>query len=113
MRSTSRSARSRRSRRERSRARAPRKGGIAISRSRIFGLIGTVSPGAARSAVEDRPADVVPQPLVVEHELADRVRELVTLPAAFASRGTVAVPVRRTRTRSLDRIGGGAQLVGG
>ena len=39
----------------------------------------------ARSAVEHRPADVVPQPLVVEYELANRLRELVALPPALES----------------------------
>ena len=37
----------------------------------------------ARSAVEHRPADLVPRPLVVEDERADRLRELVTLPPAL------------------------------
>ncbi len=36
------------------------------------------------SAVEHRPADVVAQPLVVEHELTNRARELVVLPAPSA-----------------------------
>ena len=36
-------------------------------------------------AVEHRPADVVPQPLVVEYELANRLRELVALPPALES----------------------------
>jgi hypothetical protein len=37
----------------------------------------------ARSAVKHRPADVIPQPLVVKYELANRFRELVTLPLAL------------------------------
>ena len=50
----------------------------------------------ARSALEHRPADVVPQPLVVEDELANRLRELVALPPALESRGdAVAVALRR------------------
>src|SRR4051794_8403711 len=39
----------------------------------------------AVSAIEDRPAEVVPQPFVVEHELADRLRELVALPSTLES----------------------------
>ena len=39
----------------------------------------------ARSAVKHRPADVVTQPLVVKYELANRLRELVTLPLALKS----------------------------
>ena len=66
-----------------------------------------------RSAVEHRPADVVPQPLVVEHELADRVRELVTLPPALASSCALALSFRRGSTCGLDRIGGRTELVRG
>ena len=40
---------------------------------------------AQRSAVKHRPADVISQPLVVKHELANCVRELVTLPSALES----------------------------
>ena len=60
-------------------------------------------PGA-RSAVKHRPADVVPQPLVVEDELANRLRELVTLPPALEP--PCARAVRRGSTCGLDRIGG-------
>jgi hypothetical protein len=42
-----------------------------------------LTAGAARSAVEGRPAEVVAQPLVVQDELADRARELVALPPAL------------------------------
>lgn len=38
-----------------------------------------------RLEVENRPADVVPQPLVVEDDLADRLRELFPLPLALES----------------------------
>src|SRR5207248_8641094 len=37
------------------------------------------------SAAEHGPADVVPQPLVVEDELADRLGELIALPPALES----------------------------
>src|SRR5438445_352343 len=62
-------------------------------------------------AVEHRPADVVPQPLVVEYELADRLRELVALPPALESPCALALSFRRGGTRRLDRIGGRTELV--
>src|SRR5919202_1256719 len=65
----------------------------------------------ALSAVEHRPADVVPQQLVLEYELANRRRELVTLPPALASPCALALSCRRGSTCSLDRIGGRAELV--
>jgi hypothetical protein len=46
---------------------------------------------SARSAVKHRPADVVSQPLVVEHELANRLRELVTLPLTLESPRGIAL----------------------
>src|SRR5262249_23679280 len=62
-----------------------------------------------RSAVKHRPADVVPQPLVVKYEFANRLRELVTLPPALEP--TCALAFRRAGTRGLDRIGGRAEFV--
>src|SRR5687768_2757057 len=67
----------------------------------------------ALSAVEHRPADVVPQPLVIEDELANRLRELVALPPALASSYALALSIRRGSTCGLDRIGGRAELVRG
>ena len=71
------------------------------------------SPSCGRSAVKHRPADVVPQPLVVKHELANRLRELVTLPPALESPCAVALAFRRARTCGLDRIGGRTEFVRG
>src|SRR6266403_6223843 len=65
------------------------------------------------SAVEHRPADVVPQPLVVEDELANRLRELVALPPALESPCALALSFRRGSTCGLDRIGGRTELVRG
>ena len=60
----------------------------------------------ACSAVKYRPADVVPQPLVVQYELADRLRELLTLPSAFQSPCARARSFGRASACGLDRIGG-------
>src|SRR5207249_8459090 len=62
-------------------------------------------------AVKHRPADVVPQLLVVEHELADRLRELLALPPAFESSCALALSFRRGGTCGLDRIGGRTEVV--
>jgi hypothetical protein len=67
----------------------------------------------ARSAVKHRPADAVPQPLVVKYELANRLRELVTLPPALESPCAVALAFRGASTCGLDRIGGRAEVVRG
>jgi len=47
---------------------------------------------AALSRLEHRPADVVPQALVVEYELADRLWEVVTLPPVLESPCAVGPP---------------------
>src|SRR2546430_14004476 len=73
-------------------------------------LLGSLEP-RRRLAVEHRPADVVPQPLVVEYELADRLRELVALPPALESPCALALSFRRGGAGGLDRIGGGTELV--
>nr|WSW47939.1 hypothetical protein OG296_35330 [Streptomyces sp. NBC_01001] len=65
------------------------------------------------SAVKHRPADVVPQPLVVKYEFPDRLRELVTLPSALESSCGLALAGRRGSTCGLDRIGGRTELVRG
>jgi hypothetical protein len=69
--------------------------------------------GRARSAVKHRPADVIPQPLVVCYELANRLRELVTLPLALESPCALTLAFRRASTCGLDRIGGRTELVRG
>src|SRR4051812_7324373 len=68
---------------------------------------------SALSAVEHRPAEVVPQSLVVEDELADRLRELVALPPALEPARGLALAVRGGSTAGLDRIGGRTELVRG
>src|ERR1700674_267265 len=66
-----------------------------------------------RSAVKHQPADVVPHPLVVKYELADRLREQVTLPLALKSACGFALGFRRGSTYGLDGIGGRTELVRG
>src|SRR5438132_12318994 len=76
-------------------------------------LLGRACSPDALLAVEDRPADVVPQPLVVEYELTNRLGELVALPPALESPCALALSFRRGRTRGLDRIGRRTELVRG
>ena len=76
-------------------------------------MLGGAGTPDALSAVKHRPADVVPQPLVVKYELANRVWELVTLPPALESPCALALAFRRASTCGLDRIGRCAELVRG
>ncbi len=82
------------------------------SRSPIGHRAGASDP-TLRSALEHGPADVVPQPLVIKDEIADRRRELVALPLAFQSRGSPGLPFRHGSTCGSDRVGGGTKLVRG
>src|ERR1035437_2027036 len=66
-----------------------------------------------RRAVKDWPADVVPQTLVVKHEFANPLRELVTLPVALESPGGLTLAFWRGSTCGLDRISGGPEFVRG
>jgi hypothetical protein len=68
-------------------------------------------PSDTLSAVEDRPADVVPQPLVVEHELANSLWEPVALPSPLESSRSVNVSFPGGSTGGLDGIGGRTELV--
>src|SRR5215831_690241 len=51
------------------------------------------------SAVEHRPADVVPQPLIVQDELANRLRKLLTLPLALSPCRGIALALLHGGTR--------------
>nr|WP_198543347.1 hypothetical protein [Pseudofrankia sp. BMG5.36] len=73
----------------------------------------SASDEADGSAVKHRPADFVPQPLIVKHKLANRLRKLVTLPPALTSTRGLAVAFRHGGTGSFDRIGGSTKLVRG
>src|SRR3989440_10216342 len=86
---------------------------VVRAHARTDALVGQCWHPDALSAVEHRPADVVPQPLVVEYELANRLRELVALPPALESSCALALSFRRGSTCGLDRIGGRTELVRG
>ena len=75
--------------------------------------VGQGSRQDARSALKHRPADVVPQPLVIKHERANSPRQLITLPLALESPCSLALAFGRSSTCGLDRIGGRAKLVRG
>src|SRR6266851_9846110 len=75
--------------------------------------MGAGAAARVHSAVKHRPADVVPQPLVVKYELANRFRELVTLPLALESPCGLALAFRGGGTCGLDRIGGCTEFVRG
>ena len=76
-------------------------------------LLGSADLHAGLSAVEHRPADVVSHPLIIQDQLADRVRELVALPAALEPPGALTLAFRSGCTRRLDRVGRRSELVRG
>jgi hypothetical protein len=51
------------------------------------------------SAVEYRPADVVSQPLIIQDKIANRIWQLVALPAALEPAGTLALSFWCSRAR--------------
>ncbi len=64
------------------------------------------------SAVERKPAQLVAQPLVVEHKFSKLVGELGTLPLALQAASRFALVLGRCRSRRPDRVGRGTELVG-
>ena len=66
----------------------------------------------AVSALERKPAQLVAQPLVVEHKLSDLVWELSALPLALQAAGRLALVFSRCRPRRPDRVGRSAELMG-
>jgi hypothetical protein len=64
------------------------------------------------SAVERKPAQLVAQPLVVEHKFSDLVGELGALPLALQTAGLRTVVFSRCRPRRPDRVGRGSEFVG-
>jgi hypothetical protein len=76
-------------------------------------FVWTVLAPDTRSAVKHRPADIVPQSLVVKYELANRLRELVAPPLALESPRGLALAVWRGSACGLDCIGSRTELVRG
>src|SRR2546421_4393742 len=68
-------------------------------------------PGRALSAVERKPAQLVAQPLVVEHKFTDLVGELSALPPALQAAGRLALAFSRCRPRRPDRVSRGTELM--
>src|SRR6185437_397340 len=69
---------------------------IRFGKSRAHGvrstrLLGSADLPSGLSAVEHRPADVVSQSLIIQDQLADRLRELVALPAALEPPGALTL----------------------
>jgi hypothetical protein len=67
--------------------------------------------GAFRSTIEERPADLISESLVVQHELADLVRKLCTLPLALHTTRLVTFTWASRRAHCPHGVGGRAQLV--
>jgi hypothetical protein len=88
---------------------------VILGKGWLNGLAQDTAPTRSQpsSAVEHRPADIVPQPLVVEYELANRLRELVALPPALESPCALALSLRRGSTCGLDRVGCRTEFVRG
>ncbi len=64
------------------------------------------------SAVEHKPAQLVAEPLVVEHKFSDLVGELGALPLALQPASRHAVVFSRCRLRGPDRVGRSTEFVG-
>src|SRR4029453_151147 len=69
-------------------------------------------PPRTGSAIEHEPAQLVAQPLVVEHEIPNLKGELSTLPLALQAAGLLTLVLSRRRPRRPDRVGRGTELVG-
>jgi hypothetical protein len=70
-------------------------------------------PQVQVSAVEHRPADIVPQSLIIQDKVTDRFWQLLALPAAFLATGGLALCRWRGCLHGLDCVGCRAELVGG
>src|SRR5207249_6898845 len=82
------------------------------SDSRAGGLVvGQWSRGGPL-AIERRPTDSIAQALVIQHKIANRLWQPLTLPEALAPTSTIALALRSSSPRCLDRIRGGTEFVG-
>ena len=73
---------------------------------------GAAAAEEPRSAIEHEPAQLVAQPLVVEHEIPNLMGELSTLPLTLQAASRLALVLSRSRPRRPDRISPGTELVG-
>lgn len=76
-------------------------------------LLGSGRGRHGRLAVERRPADSVTQPLVIQHKIADRIRQLLALPLTFLPTGAFTLAVWHSRAYRLDCVGRSTELVCG
>src|SRR5438132_11942959 len=65
------------------------------------------------STLEHRPADLVSQPLILQDEVANRIRKLFALPTALEPAGSLAIAFGGRGARGLDRVGRSTELVCG
>ena len=63
------------------------------------------------SAVEHRPADLIPQPLILQDKFANRSGELLALPTALEPAGALTLVSGCGRTRGFDGVGRSTELV--
>jgi hypothetical protein len=76
-------------------------------------LLGSADKPSRPSRVEDRPADLVSQPLILQDEFANHIRQLFALPTALEPAGALTLPSGGRRTHGLDRVGRSTKLVCG
>src|SRR6266516_2427934 len=65
------------------------------------------------SAVEDRPADLVSQPLIIQDEFANHLRELFALPTALEPAGALTLASRGRGAHGPDRVRRSTKVVCG
>lgn len=87
-------------------------GSVARSRRRVEALVGQPEQPSGPSAVEHRPADLVSQPLILQDEFTNCIRELCALPAALEPAGALFLTWGGSRSHGLDRVSRSAQLMG-
>ncbi len=75
-------------------------------------LLGSGHTRCGRLAVEDRPADLVTQPLVIQYEIANLLRQSLTLPATLLPTSALALAFRSSGPCRLDRVRSCTELVG-
>jgi hypothetical protein len=72
---------------------------------------GSANKPSRPSTIEHRPANLVSQPLILQDEFANRIRELFPLPTALEPTGALTLTSGGRSTRGLDRVGRSTELV--